>query len=187
MKKQMLFIHSGGAQGPHQGSDDLVACLKAGLNDRYELIYPKMPDPEFPDYEQWKETVKEELKAMKHKVILIGHSLGGSVLLKYLSEESCEKSIAGLFLIAPPYWGKRNWQADEYVLRKDFYTTLPTIARIFLYHSRNDKVVPLSHLEHYVKKIPHATCRVLKARGHLFSAGLPELVKDIMNLSLSSR
>jgi hypothetical protein len=46
--------------------------------------------------------------------ILIGHSLGGSFLLKYVSEEKIGKTIAGIFLIATPYWGGAGWQYEGY-------------------------------------------------------------------------
>ena len=45
----------------------------------------------------------EELAALGGGSILAGHSLGASLLLKYLCEEKVETSVAGLFLIAPPY------------------------------------------------------------------------------------
>ncbi|HEY4653757.1 MAG TPA: alpha/beta fold hydrolase [Cyclobacteriaceae bacterium] len=183
MTRPVLFIHSGGSQGPHEGSSDLVSYLRAGLSKDHVVLYPKMPDPEHPEYDLWKLTIQRELSALEQAIILVGHSLGGSVLLKYLSEEPCDKSIAGLFLVAPPYWGKKDWKVDEYVLLNDFDARLPEIPRIFLYHSRNDEVVPFRHLIHYADKLPNSIGRAFENRGHLFSTGLPELVNDIKNLS----
>ncbi len=37
-------------------------------------------------------------------IILVGHSFGASMILKYLSENSVNKKIAGIFLIATPFW-----------------------------------------------------------------------------------
>jgi hypothetical protein len=42
MKKQILFIHSAGAQGPHEGSGDLVTFLQNALGPEYEVLYPQM-------------------------------------------------------------------------------------------------------------------------------------------------
>jgi uncharacterized protein len=75
-------------------------------------------------------------------VILVGHSLGGSVLLKYLSEEKIQL-VAGLFLIAAPYWGAKHWQASEYRLQEDFTSNLLKELPISFYYSRDDDVVPL--------------------------------------------
>lgn len=183
MTRPVLFIHSGGSQGPHEGSSDLVNYLRNGLRKDHVVLYPKMPEPDSPDYELWKLTLDRELSALENEIILVGHSLGASVLLKYLSEEPCDKSIAGLFLVAPVYFGKRDWKVEEYSLKRDFETELLGIPRIFLYHSRNDTVVPFTHLVKFADKLPNSVCRAFEGRGHLFSNGLPELVEDIKNLS----
>jgi predicted alpha/beta hydrolase family esterase len=183
MATPVLFIHSGGPQGHHEGSDDLVKHLRQGLHDDHVVLYPRMPDPENPEYELWKLTLDRELSALDDEVILIGHSLGASVLLKFLSEECCEKSIMGLFLVAPPFFGEPGWEVDEYELRPDFEVNLRRIPNIFLYHSRNDTVVPFNHLTQFADKLPQAVSRAFENRGHLFMSGLPELVDDIRNLS----
>src|SRR5262245_15355781 len=90
MRKQVLFIHSGGSQGRHEGINDLVTYLQNMLGDGYNVLYPKMTDPENPEYVSWKLSLDKKLASLKGDIILIGHSLGGSVLLKYLSEENCK-------------------------------------------------------------------------------------------------
>ena len=79
MKKQVFFLHSAGAQGPHEGSSDLVAWLKKELGTGYEIMHPIMPHPESPDYALWKAKLKKELPKLEGEIILIGHSIGGSV------------------------------------------------------------------------------------------------------------
>ena len=182
MKKLLLFIHSAGTQEPPEGSSGLVAHLRDALGPYYEVLNPMMPDPEEPQYARWKASLETELAALNGEVILAGHSLGGSVLLKYLSEETYEKPIAGLFVIASPYWRKAGWQVDQFVLRDDFASTLHAIPQIFLYHSHDDDEVPFAHLAHYAEKLPDAVVRELNGYGHLFSEGLPELADDIRSL-----
>jgi uncharacterized protein len=183
MKKQVLFIQSAGSQDLHQGSSDLVAYLKDALGDEYNLIYPKMPNPENPKYTLWKAQLEKEFASLDGEIILIGHSLGGSVLLKYLSEEACKQSISGLFIIAAPYWGEDDdWQVEEYTLQENFASKLPQISEMYFYHSRNDEIVPSVHLEHYKEKLPQANTRILDGSEHAFSDGLPELVNDIKEL-----
>ncbi len=182
-KKQILFLHSGGPQGPHEGSNDLVRSLQEALGPAYRVSYPQLPDPEFPVYALWKEQIGREIDAADDGVVLVGHSLGGSVILKFLSEEKCEKPIAGLCIVAAPYWGSPNWLVEEYMLPDNFAGKLPRIPRIFLYHSRNDEVVPFEHVQHYGEDLRWATIRTFENQGHLFSSGLPELVRDIKNLT----
>jgi predicted alpha/beta hydrolase family esterase len=141
-----------------------------------------MPDPENPHYDSWKTTLEKELITLSNNTILIGHSLGGSTLLKFLSESAYHKTIDGLFLIAAPYWGASDWEVAEYTLRDDFSSNLPEIRRVFLYHSTDDEVVPIEHLKYYAVQFPSATIRARSIGGHLFSNGLPELIEDIKSL-----
>jgi uncharacterized protein len=181
-QKQILFLHSAGPQGKHEGSSDLVAYLEKELSHDYNVQFPKMPNPDNPDYEAWREKIEEELNKAEDGVILVGHSLGGSVLLKHLSEHPFNKQIAGMFLIATPYWGKPDWEYDEYELDDDFASRLPEIPFIMLYHSRHDEVVSFSHLGAYAKKLPKAYVRELYGDEHVFSSGIKELVQDIKSL-----
>ncbi|ALC81255.1 MULTISPECIES: alpha/beta hydrolase [Bacillus] len=183
MKKQVIFIHSAGEQGALQGSSRLAEYLHDELDEWYRLLLPKMPFPENPKYELWREKLDQELSALDGEVILIGHSLGGSVLIKYLSEEAFDLSIIGLFLIAAPYWSKddTDWHSSEFMLPENFASKLPQISKIFLYHSSNDEIVPVSHLNHFKEKLSDATARVLPGNEHFFYEGLPEIVDDLKN------
>ena len=179
-KNKIVFIHSAGSQGPNEGSNNLVNYIQQSLGEEYVVIHPIMPEPENPSYEKWKFQVAKELEVISGEVILIGHSLGGSVLLKFLSEENFKTPIAGLFLIATPYWGKKDWKVEEYILHDDFALRLPAILNIFLYHSLDDEWVPFEHLRYYQQKLSQATIRALEGRGHSFDKNnFPELIHDI--------
>ncbi|UOQ87171.1 alpha/beta fold hydrolase [Gracilibacillus salinarum] len=183
MKKTVLFIHSAGPQGPNEGSSNLIAYLEKELSDSYRLITPEMPAPEEPKYDQWKHQLEKEINKLHGEVIVIGHSLGGSVLLKYLSEQACKLTIRGMFILASPYWGLDDeWQLNDFILPHHFAENLPPIANVFLYHSRNEKIVPFIHHQAYAKKLPQATLRQIEGDRHLFHDGLVELVDDIKGL-----
>ena len=181
MTKQVLFIHSGGTQGIRQGSSYLVTYLRTMLGSDYHVLSPDMPEPEHPEYRHWKNELDRDMALLRNDVILVGHSLGGSVLLKYLSEHPFPKPIAGLFIVAAPFWGLEHWDVDEYCLLDDFQQYLPPMNRIVLYHSRDDSVVPFSHLKTYAAKLPWATIRETRGQ-HLFLHGLPELITDIKTI-----
>jgi predicted alpha/beta hydrolase family esterase len=183
MKKEILFIHSAGPQGYQEGSDFLVSYLRNSLGSGYEVSSPMMPNPENPHFNSWKVKLEKVLASIENdNVVLIGHSLGGSILLKVLSESTVKKNIPGLFLIAAPYWGSPNWEVNEFQLGRNFPVKLPHISKVFLYHSHDDEVVPLVHMNYYAEKLHHAKIRAVSQTGHLFSKGLPELVIDIKNL-----
>ncbi len=174
MKRKVLLIHGGG-QGAYEEDKKLAANLQDMLGASYVVRYPEMPDEDSPEYEAWKEQITEELAALDEDIILVGHSLGGSILLKYLSEEKVEKPVAGIFLIATPYWGAEDWEVSEYALRDGFASKLPGETPVFFYHSRDDEVVPFSHLSLYTEKLARATLREFDGRGHQFNDDLSEV------------
>lgn len=94
MKKHVLFIHSAGAQDNHRGSSGLATYLYNALGDEYHLLNPKMPNPENPEYMLWKAQLDKEFAVLDGEALLIGHSLGGSVLLKYLSDNTIHLPVS---------------------------------------------------------------------------------------------
>ncbi len=183
MTTRILFLHSAGPQNEGQGSSVLLSFMEKELGSFYKIYSPKIPDPENPTYKVWKTGLEKQLDLIDDAVILVGHSLGASVLLKYFSEVPYQKPIAGLFLVAAPYWGADGWELEDFTLKPNFPSHLSSIPHIGIYHSKDDEWVPVAHATHYQTKIPTATVRIFSQRGHNFDAGLPELVRDIKSIS----
>jgi uncharacterized protein len=181
MNKQVLFVHGGG-EGAYEEDKKLAENLQNALGAAFDVRCPRMPDEASPDSEAWKDTIARELAALDGEVVLVGHSVGAFVLLRYLTEEGVEKPVAGLFLVAAPYVGTEGWQVEEDALPEDFASKLPEGLPVFLYHSRNDEVVPFAHLALYAEKLPQATIHEFDGRGHQFDDDLSEVARDIKEL-----
>lgn len=179
MKKHVLFIHGAG-DGAFEEDGLLVASLQNALDPTYDVHYPKTPEEYSATYADWKALIERELATLENHVILVGHSVGGSVLIKYLSEQQLDKPITSLFLLAAPYWGADEfWKWDEARLCEDVAAKPANIPCIFLYHSRDDEVVPFAHLALYAAKLPLAIIREFDGRGHQFGNNLAEVARDI--------
>jgi uncharacterized protein len=178
VKRGVLFVHGGG-EGAYEEDKKLAASLRDSLGNAYVVRYPKMPNAGSPEYAAWRDRIASELADLDGAAILVGHSLGGSVLLKYLSEEEVEKPVAGLFLVAAPFWGAEDWEVDEYALRENFASKLPPGLPVFLYHARDDEVVPFAHLAMYAERLPRATFREFDGGGHQLGDELGEVARDI--------
>jgi uncharacterized protein len=178
LKRHVLFVH-GGREGAHEADEKLAASLRDALGAAYEVRSLKMPNEDRLEYEAWKEKIARELAVMDGKAVLVGHSLGASVLLKYLSEGEMQKPVAGLFLVASPYWGAKGWESEEYALPEAVASKLPEGLPVFLYHSRDDEVVPFAHLALHEAKLPQATVRGFDGRGHQFDDDLSEVARGI--------
>lgn len=177
--KQIFFLHSAGPQEkPTDGSYGFVEHLKKSLPD-FRIIHPLMPSPDKPNYKAWCSRLREELSPLKGELILIGHSLGGSVLLKFLSEEEIQSSVAGFYMVSAPYWGVGGWNAEEFILKKDFIKSLPPLGAIQIYHSKNDPHVPFAHAGFYAKALPDSVLHAIPGEDHAFQKGLPQIVKDL--------
>ena len=59
--------------------------LEKSLGRQFEIISPRMPLQDFAKYRDWKIFFERYLPLLKGKFILIGSSLGGVFLAKYLS------------------------------------------------------------------------------------------------------
>lgn len=179
LKQQVLFIHGGG-HGAYEVDAKLASSLQDALGSEYQVRCPKMPNEDRPEYEAWKHRIMRELSALGDRVVLVGHSLGASTLLKYLLEANANTPVAGLFLIAAPYWGVEDWDVEAFALPEQ--GTLPEGLPGFFYHSRDDDVVPFSHLALYRTRFPQAIYREFDGRGHQFNNDLSDIARDIQTL-----
>jgi predicted alpha/beta hydrolase family esterase len=179
MSTVVLFVHGAG-DGAYEEDGLLVASLRDALGASYEVRYPRMPLEDGARYSDWTTAIASALPPRGDEVVLVGHSVGGSVLLRYLCEESVEASVAGLFVIAAPFWGADEfWDWDEARLPDYAAEKLAAVPRILLYHSRDDAVVPFSHLALYSARLPRATIRAASVGGHQCDNDLAQVARDI--------
>jgi uncharacterized protein len=179
--RQVLFVHGAG-EGAHSEDSKLVASLREQLGPGYGVRYPLMPNEADPDYETWKQRICEELAIMGDDALLVGHSIGASVLLRFLLDADFEQSVAGAFLIAAPFWHDHEvWRWPEAELPTDAADRLRAVP-LFLYHGRADEIVPFSHLAMYAKALPHAIVSAVAGRNHQLNDDLTEVADDIKRL-----
>jgi predicted alpha/beta hydrolase family esterase len=153
--------------------------LADSLGPDYVVIAPRMPEPDDPHYETWAHRIEELMEGTTNP-LLVGHSFGASVLLKFLAEVSPRPTFAGLFLIATPFWGP---DFPEFALPPDFEARFRDVSPIYLYHSRDDDEVPFAHLQRFQRALHQAIVRALDGRGHEFDQPqFPELAADIRGL-----
>lgn len=179
MKKTCVLFVQGGGKGAHSEDAPLASSLQRALGPKYDVRFPRMPGEADPKVEAWKEKISSELAQISSMVILVAHSVGGSIVLRYLSEEKVHKPIAGLYLLAAPSWDEERWNFDDLKLRRDIAEKLASIPRIVFYHCRDDDVVPFAHLALHGARIPRAVTRAVNSGGHQFGNDLTAVATDI--------
>ena len=181
MQHQVLFIHGGGEDGYHADLQ-LRDSLIADLGKRFSLVYPQMPSEEqLPDF-GWLDKIGQELEGLcgsETGIVLVGHSLGASMVLKFLSEREVSCEILGVFLLAAPFWkGDQDW-VQGLKLSKGFERKLPKGIPFYFYHCNDDREVGISDLQHYRTLMPQAVTVELESGGHQFEGRLGMLATDM--------
>ena len=177
--QQILFIQGGGEGAHDEWDDKLVASLRRGLGDEYEVRYPRMPDEGDPRYARWSTAIRREMAALDDGAVVAGHSVGAAILLHALAEQPPEKGLAAIVLIAAPFVGEGGWLSDEFELTSDLGAKLPPGARVEVFHGLRDETVPPSHAGLYAAAIPQAQVHQLPGRDHQLNNNLSEVAEAL--------
>lgn len=160
--------------------------LDEQLGRTYEIIRPRMPLTENAQYEEWKIHFERHIPHLRSGVILIGVSLGGIFLAKYLSENKFPKKIQGVFLVCPPFDDTVTGEdlVNGFKLKADLSRLEMSIKNLYLLFSEDDDVVPVAHAEKYARALKKSHILIFKSKGgHFRVAKLPEIVKLIKSLA----
>ncbi|MHB1169886.1 MAG: alpha/beta fold hydrolase [Longimicrobiales bacterium] len=180
--RQVLFIQGGGPQA-YEWDQRLVDSLKDALGPYYEIRYPQMPNEGDPRYAEWKAVLEREFAALDDRAVLVGHSLGGTVLINAVAEQAAMPLFGGIVLLAAPFVGEGGWRSDELDPPRDLGARLPEGMPIHIYHGLDDDTVPPSHAELYARAIPHARLSYLPGRDHQLNDDLKDVGEAIRALA----
>lgn len=177
--RQVLFIQGGGA-GVHDGWDNkLVDSLRRELGDRYEVRYPHMPGEDDPSYARWSAAIRREMTALGDGAVLVGHSVGGTILVNALAGRPPEREPGAIVLIAAPFVGPGGWPSDEFEPPGDLGARLPPGVPVHVFHGLRDETIPPSHADLYARVIPQARLHRLSGRDHQLGNDLSDVAKAI--------
>lgn len=161
--------------------------LEKDLGRGFAVVRLKMPNPSNAKYLEWKIWWEKIIPHLEKEVVLVGHSLGGIFLSKYLSENVFPKKILAVFLIAAPYDDKGEEDSlGDFNLKKDLCRLQDQSEKLFIWQSADDEIVNPIDLEKYRKALPEAICREFKNKGHFNQKKFPELVREIKKVFKNS-
>jgi predicted alpha/beta hydrolase family esterase len=196
-KTQIFYIHGGVT---FKNRKDYLQFLKnrtvsiekkAGWNDVYldkklgnsfQIIRPRMPLQDNAKYKDWEMYFKRFFPKLRNNIILIGQSLGGIFLAKYLSENKFPKKILSAYLVCPPF---DNTLPNEdlvggFKLKSDLSMMKKNSKKLNLLFSKNDDVVPVSHAKKYATKLKNTNIVIYKhIKGHFQVSEFPEIIDMI--------
>lgn len=179
---RVLFIQGGGEGAHDQWDDKLVESLARKLGPDYKILYPRMPKEADPHYLRWKTALKQEFAKLNEGAVLLGHSIGGTVLINVLAEEPLDWTPGGIFVISAPFVGPGGWPSQDMQAMPSLGARLPADVPVYFYHGSQDKSVPYEHVGLYEKAIPQAVVRRLAGRDHQLNNDLSDVAADILSL-----
>lgn len=156
--------------------------LEKKLGKKFDIIKPRMPLQDNAKYEDWKIHFERHIPFMRNNIILIGGSLGGIFLAKYLSEKKFPKKILSAYLLCPPFDNTLTGEdlAGGFSLKSDLSLMEKNCKNLYLMFSKDDDVVPVAHAEKYRKKLKKAKIIVYKSKnGHFNISTFPEIIRTI--------
>lgn len=162
-------------------SDDY---LDKKLGKDFEIIRPSMPLKENVKYNEWKIYFERYFPYLRNNIILIGSSLGGIFLAKYLSENKFPKKILSTYLICPPFDNTLPGEnlVGGFKLKPNLSMIEKNSKHLNLLFSKNDDVVPVSHAKKYKNKLKNVNIVIYKhINGHFKISKFPEIIKMIKN------
>ncbi|MFT6829782.1 MAG: putative alpha/beta hydrolase family esterase, partial [Candidatus Paceibacteria bacterium] len=157
-KQQILHIHGGMPAINYQNYIDMITSWDYDpyktsnrwsrrydefLGENFEIIRPEMPNGGYAHYKAWDVWFQKVLPYIKDEVTLVGHSLGGGFLMKWMSQNKFPMKIKQLHLVAPTF----DHSAPDYDLGDFNNTEFPgmftrqDIREVHIYHSKDDAEV----------------------------------------------
>lgn len=197
-KQQVIHIHGG---EPWNSYEDYLDYLKTKKvkpqhtflterwhynymefldGSRFEVLRPDMPCKQNAHYSEWEIWFERHIPFLRDGVILVGHSLGGNFLAKYLAEKDFKLNIKQLHLVAPSY----NFTKDDFnIIEFPENFSNNNIDEIHIYHSHDDTVVPISESKKYHAALPESQLHIFDDRFHFLDETFPELFENIRSIS----
>lgn len=200
MKNQVVFIHGGTAFSKYEAFIEYLknqpirdprgeveekrwqSTLRSELTDTHEVYMPTMPNKQNAQYEEWKLWFERYFEFLRDNVVLVGHSLGGYFLIKYLTENAMPVTVRALILLAAPFenddFGGEDGGDFQFDVTKHAGVS-GQVGEIHILHSEDDPVVPYAHALKYHQSLETAHLHTFADKNHFIIPEFPELIELI--------
>ena len=166
----------------HESFRNWNKTLGEKLGEEYEYLRSPSSEVKFADYEAWKIMFEKMFPYFKDNIILATTSLGSTFILKYMGEKEFPVRIQKLFFIAPAIADtpeEKLWSFG-FDLDLSYHRVNRWTDQIYIYHSRDDDLVPFEQGLELKSYFPEAIFREFDDKWHFFlESELPEIVEDI--------
>lgn len=142
--KKVFLVH--GYEGMPNGGWRPWLMKRLSKNGIYACALP-MPHPSKPQKDEWVATIAQAVGDPSDEIFLVGHSLGGTAVLRYLESLGKGESVGGAVLVSTAIENKRDEHYDNvnsfFKDPFDFASIAQASKQFVVIHGDNDPDVPL--------------------------------------------
>jgi uncharacterized protein len=149
--KKVFIIH--GFEGSPNGAWRPWLMAELEKQDTYACAL-SMPAPEKPVLSEWLDEMKRHITAnIQDEIYLVGHSLGGTVILRYL-EKYTDVNIKGAIMVSAPCEKTQNRKIEGFLETSFDYETIKQKTQSFaVIHGDDDPFVKVADAETIAKGV----------------------------------
>jgi len=148
----------------------------------FEVLAPELPFSGEPDLAEWIKAMEEQVGRLESDDIILGHSLGGVMALRYLEAAEMTGTPKAVVLVAAPWNLKGNALQSFFTHELDADVLMWKANEFVIVHSKDDDKVPFDHAEKYAKMLKG---KLLAREGedHYMGEKYPVLLELIKKLA----
>jgi len=148
----------------------------------FEVLAPALPFKGEPDLFEWIKAMEEQIGRIEADDIILGHSLGAVMALRYLEAAEMTGTPRALIMVAAPWSHKRKEMRSFFMSDFDADVLMWKANDFIIVHSKDDKLVPFDHAEKY-RDILRGKLLSRKGEGHYMDEKYPILLQLIQKLA----
>lgn len=145
----------------------------------HEVVQPTLLLSDEPNPIECIKQLEEEVGVVNPETIVLGHSLGGVVALRWLEAAEALGTPRSVILVGAP-WRVRSPKIRSFFMTEfDFDTVMWKSQEFTVVHDKQDSAVPFDHAEKYTKVLG-AELIATEGNGHYMDEKYPILLETII-------
>jgi len=173
---RIVIIH-GYNSGPDQNFHPWL--VKELQNRGHKVLAPKLPREGEPDALVCIETLIKEVGRLDEDTIVLGHSLGGVLALRYLEAAEAISTPRAVILVGSPWQTKSEKTKGLFLTEFDYDVVMWKAKEFVVIHDKDDKLVPFDHAQKYQKML-NAELIATNDLDHFMEAEYPIILETIL-------
>lgn len=151
-------------------------------NRGFEVIAPKLPLEGEVDALVCIEALVKAVGRLDEQTIILGHSLGGVLALRYLEAAEAASIPRACILVGAPWQTKSEKTRGLFLTEFDFDVVTWKAREFAIVHDKEDKLLPFDHAEKYARMLQAQLIETV-GNDHFMDKEYPILLETVLKKS----